>query len=149
VKKKKHTEKVPKRKINKKSLENLRPPWKPGETGNPNGSYGPKLKSIAQEVGELDAPAKIIRKLEKAGIAVTDKRIAKVLMLAGAYRGLAGDNTAWKEFNDRHDGKAAQPITGARGEPPIDIHTETSIKSDTLKQIEEILYKNQTPDSGT
>lgn len=149
MKKKKITEKSPKRKTSKKSLQNLKPPWKPGETGNPTGGpTGPKLKTIAQEIGEQDAPIKIIRKLQKAGIEVTDKRIAKVMMLAGAYRAMNGDNTAWKEYNDRHDGKAAQPLTGSKGEPPIEINTITKVDDKTLKQIEELLYKNQTPDSS-
>lgn len=75
-----------KRAPNRKSLANLKPAWKKGESGNPNGR--PKKVQEVHELAEEKSPAamrKVVHLMENA----TDERVQltaalKVLEIAGA-----------------------------------------------------------------
>jgi hypothetical protein len=78
--------------------------------GGKNSKRGPSIKTIAREVGEMDVPEVIKEKFAEKGIILTDMNIAKAMAYAASMRALEGSTADWKEFNDRHDGKASQHI---------------------------------------
>lgn len=85
------------------------PPEKRAEGGR-NSKRGPSIKTIAREVGEMDVPETIKQKFAEKGISLTNMNIAKAMAYAATMRALEGSTADWKEFNDRHDGKASQHI---------------------------------------
>lgn len=90
------------RKINPKSLANLRPAWEPGISANPAGlpKGTPRLSTAYQKI--LNSPAKGKFKPETRG----DK-----IALAIVEQAEDGDVKAAKEIADRIEGKAPQTIT--------------------------------------
>jgi len=74
--------------------ENLRPPWRPGETGNPKGRPPSKPMKAA-----LDAAAD------------ADPTLLSDLISVGIREAKNGDFRYWKEIWDRFDGKpvSAEP----------------------------------------
>lgn len=86
------------------NTEGLRPPWKPGQSGNPAGR--PKSKPFK------DALTEAIRDL---GL----KDAARALVV----KANTGDVGALKELADRMDGKVPQGIVGDDDEAPITLRT--------------------------
>ena len=77
-------------------LANLRPPWQPGESGNPSGR--PKKKPITEMYERILDDPEAIAEIEKAlKSALRKGQMAMVLQL--------------KEMTDRVEGKVTQPIT--------------------------------------
>ena len=72
--------------------DNLRPPWKPGESGNPNGR--PKERPIAAELRKL---------LER-----DDGAALKALAAIAIKAALKGDYRWGRELLDRIDGKVVE-----------------------------------------
>ena len=95
-------------------IENLRPPWKPGESGNPSGR--PKQAPVTdryRRLLELAAPASIRRKLRlPAGASYGDALAAAVFQ-----RAILGDARAVREITDRVEGKALARHGGPDGGP--------------------------------
>lgn len=95
------------------SLKNLekgqRMAWSKGKSGNPNGhSLIGLVKKLLQDVPEIMIGGK--RNTKKW------RELIVHAWLVGAYQGNA---TYFKELLERIEGKVAQPITGAEGEPLI------------------------------
>ena len=76
------------------STGNLRPPWKPGESGNPKGR--PKGTGLADRLRAI---------LEK-----DDGRVADALVASATKAALKGDFRFWKEIVDRVDGPIKQRV---------------------------------------
>lgn len=94
------------------SLKNLRPPWKPGESGHPEGR--PTKKPITEAYTELaNQPVPGDKK---------KRTFAQLLALAQFQQAIKGKTDAAREVADRIQGRAAQEITGKDGEPiPVTI----------------------------
>ncbi len=99
-------------KITDKRLENLKPAWKEGETGNPNGR--PKgRKNFATLFDEA-----IRRIAESKGIAPEEFEIQ--LVQQAITKGFNGDRSFYSDTMDRIHGKAPQTL---------DMNVEGSIKT--------------------
>lgn len=83
----------------------LMPPWKPGQSGNPNGR--PKVKPFRDAVRRVIA---------EAG---DDKDMLKAVAAALLAKGMDGDVSAIKEIADRLDGKVPQTLQGDDEGGPI------------------------------
>ena len=104
----------------KGKLENLRPPWKPGESGNPSGR--PKRMSISDIYAELlerPLPEEVRRKLKlKPSEGIT---FAEALALSVLEKALDGNLAAVREVREATEGKAnVRPNTIGRG--PVTLH---------------------------
>ena len=107
--------------------EYLKPPWQPGQSGNPNGTPGPKSKTVAKALIEGDFAPEVFERIEKLyGVKLTEKNKLKALMESLLMRGAMGDNAAAKEFLDRLDGKALQTV-----EANVNLNTEEARKKIT------------------
>ena len=73
-------------------------PWKPGQSGNPQGSARPFLQALKRAIAQDD------------GVAL--RKAADQLLLQAS----AGEQWAVKELADRLDGKAKQQIALENGE---------------------------------
>jgi len=90
----------------------LRPPWKPGESGNPSGR--PKRKPIT------DAYIRLLNEPipgDKEGRTFADALAQKILKEA-----LNGKVPAASEITDRVEGKVTLPLSGPDG-GPIEVRT--------------------------
>ncbi len=130
--------------MNPKSLENLKPPWKPGETGNPAGK--PKgtlaLKTIARELLEEETD------FVKANGEVVRMPMGKAGLLAWIECALKSkdplkDND-WRAMNallEHLEGKPTQKNehSGADGEPLKLVISPEYVKSlqESYKQLKE------------
>jgi hypothetical protein len=99
-------------------IENLRSPWKPGESGNPSGR--PKrvyISDIYAELLETPLPEEIRRKLKHSeGIT-----FAEALALGVLEKALGGSLPAVREVREATEGKAnMRPNTHQR--EPIEVH---------------------------
>jgi len=98
--------------------ENLKPPWKPGESGNPSGR--PKRISISDlyaEILEMPLPEELRHKL-KHGECTT---FARALALGVIEKALEGSLAAVREVREATEGKSnVRPNTHQR--EPIEIH---------------------------
>lgn len=85
---------------------NLRP-FKPGQSGNPNGR--PKGLTLEERF------RKVLEAATKDG-AADGRQIADVLVEVIIKQALKGNSTAWKEALDRAYGKVPDRLAGAHGE---------------------------------
>ena len=86
--------------------ENLKPPWKPGESGNLKGkSKGPHLKTkLLKWMAHVD---------EKTGMPLED-----LYMKGGVIHAIKGNGPIWREIFNRIDGKVEENIN-IRGVNPV------------------------------
>ena len=77
-------------------LDNLKPPWKPGQSGNPTGKNAgrPRTRPMTDALKAL---------LDK-----DDQKLLKGLVAVAAQKALGGDFRYWKEIMDRSDGKVME-----------------------------------------
>jgi hypothetical protein len=99
-------------------VENLRAPWKSGESGNPSGR--PKRRPISdryEAFAELELPAEWKKRLRlPAGILRHIKTLGDLQVLAQFQGALKGKTEAAREIADRIEGKATQRIEAANRE---------------------------------
>ncbi len=108
------------------SLKNLekgqRMAWKEGKSGNPNGhSLTGLIKKLLSDVPDIQIGGKRNTKKWRDLIAQA--------WLVGAYQ---GNPTYFKELLERIEGKVAQPVTGAEGEPLIPASTTYVFADNTV-----------------
>lgn len=93
--------------------ENLKPPWKPGQTGNPKG--GPKRKPITDallealeknKVGKLDLP--------------NGRTLIELIIEAWVRNIVAGNQRAISDLMDRLEGKVSDDPPAEAGSPLVD-----------------------------
>jgi hypothetical protein len=96
-----------KKKVNEKSLENLRPSWQKGESGNANGRPKGALgrSTIARRWLEVETK-------ERNNITGEDENLTQedLITLAQIKKAKAGDTNAYKELLNSAYGQATQPI---------------------------------------
>ena len=96
-----------KKKVNEKSLENLRPAWGKGESGNakgrPKGALG--RSTIARRWLEVETN-------ERNNLTGEDETLTQedLITLAQIKKAKAGDTNAYKELLNSAYGQATQPI---------------------------------------
>ena len=103
----------------KGKIENLQPPWKRGQSGNPSGR--PRTLPITNRyatVAELPAPDNLLSALplsepEKKEI----KTYGDALVLSQFRAGIKGKTDAAKEIGDRLEGKARQAVNHGQHQP--------------------------------
>ena len=77
--------------------DNLKPPWKPGQSGNPGGRpKGAKtgLRCRLMQMLDQAAPEEIVRVLEAAGVKLDDKDKAAVIAEVVGRSAMKGDMDA-------------------------------------------------------
>ena len=97
---------------NNNNLKRGNPAWKKGKSGNPNGR--PRKEACITTV--LQSRMGVVPQIDIGG-KVNTKTWAELIadsLLVNAYKGNAA---AMHELMDRIEGKVAQPVTGADGEP--------------------------------
>jgi hypothetical protein len=87
-------------------LKNLMPPWKPGESGNPNGNY----KGTRHFPTMFEEAIKIIVKEQR--IPVQDPEIE--LVIKGIIQAFRGNYSFWKDIMDRTYGSTGSSLIDAR-----------------------------------
>jgi len=131
-------------------LAGLRPPWKPGQSGNPGGRSKKKLITEAMErlAGEL-VPREVIQRLRLPGLAADAKVTWADLIVRGmAISAAKGRAEACSVFADRLEGKVPQAVTGADGAPLIPAtlsQAATAISGMSDSELEDFL---KTTESG-
>lgn len=110
---------------------NLRPPWKPGQSGNPSGINRKPISDRYQAVLELPLPDDVRRalKLDK-GATYGDALAFRIILSA-----IKGRPDAAREVADRVEGKPRQrvEVTGADGKP---IQTRTGAPARPMKGVD-------------
>ncbi len=93
----------------------LRPPWKPGQSGNPKGRppQSECLTSLLREEMEKPVPGGLLRKLYLREGATWRDAVVRSLLLQTAK----GNTTAIRELLERLDGNVMTPISGTGGGP--------------------------------
>ena len=109
-----------------RSLQNLRPPFKPGERGNPHNKNlkgRPKIADRLERWGKLRVGAAILRKFKKAfpdidteNMDADDVWTQRVLLAA-----ILGESWAATFIAERREGKVKQEI-GMSGRMGLDLH---------------------------
>lgn len=89
----------------RRNTDGLKPPWQPGQSGNPKGrprgtGLTDRLRAILDE--------------EHAG-----KNVAEALMRAGVKAALEGDYRFWAEILNRIEGKVPDKLVGDAEEAPL------------------------------
>ena len=120
------TEKSPKK---DKRLQNLRPPWKKGESGNPAGPPKGHVKIATQLRRLLNMDSG--EKHQLTGESLTELQVA---LIAAIKKSKKGDIYALNSIMDRVDGKPSQPIELPEKQP-----TEEELNA----QISNLLGKTQ------
>jgi hypothetical protein len=122
--------------------------------GGKNGKRGPSLRKRFEELMASDVPKAIIDELKEYKVIVGDKVITRNLKplaknagdavaMVAVLEAMKREPWAVKLLAEQIDGtKQKLEHTGAEGGP---IETESSIAPQTLKQVEDLLYKNQAP----
>ena len=107
------TEKTPGKKRN--GIENLRPPWKPGETGNPMGR--PQGKSMVTILRELLDKNMLMPTDPITGEATDSGRLSirEILMMQLVSLGIKGDRHAIESILDRLEGRGSQGVEVSGG----------------------------------
>jgi hypothetical protein len=103
----KNTDKKHRRKRSPRSLANLKPPWKPGQSGNPNGRPGDALT--------LDLH-KILGDEWRAGLTIGEHIVWQVVK-----RALRGNLAAISFVWDRLEGKPRQALDVTTTPAPVDL----------------------------
>ena len=93
---------------NEKSLANLRPPWKPGESGNPKGR--PKRRTLEEEVNAL-----LEKPLDESGTTRLDQMAERIVehIVGGKDTSLTREmlKRIWPEVR-RHEVSADVELSG-------------------------------------
>ena len=106
--------------------------WKKGESGNPHGRK-PKELSITQALRDYMHE---IPQITVGGQKNTDKTWAQLVALGMLLKTVKGDASMAREIIDRLEGKVAQPIAGANGEPiALNIVVNSQAAKGTLDSI--------------
>lgn len=93
----------------------LKPPWKKGESGNPNGRPT-HVKILSDEITrQMLLPADFKNASGKP--IFKDKRTYEVYVGALIKLAMKGNATAIKEINERLEGKVEQALVGRNGGP--------------------------------
>lgn len=147
---KKPTEKIPTKPGGGRqaSLKNLRPPWKPGEAGNPlgKGQLGrPKIADRLEKWGKLRVAKKIISDLRKslpdAEIKDADDAWTNRVVVAA----MAGQPWAADFIAERREGKVKQGVEMS-GKMGLNIH---DISDDELdRRIKDAARREAAVDAG-
>jgi len=80
----------------------LKPPWQPGQSGNPTGKPKGTTDSVRARLRRFlrkNAPAQAVAKLRAAGVEIDDGTVAEVLADVLALKAMGGDVQAIKEVN--------------------------------------------------
>ena len=112
--------------------ENLKPAWKKGETGNPNGRPKGSLRDIKEVLKDLLSQEK------------NNSQLIDGLMTVVVNKALKGDLKAVEMLLSYTYGKPTQKteITGAEGAPIEVVSNDlTKLNLDELKQLKEIAIK--------
>lgn len=96
-----------KKKINEKSLENLRPSWEKGVSGNPNGRPKGALGRSTIARRWLEVETKETNNLTGENETLSQEDL---ITLAQIKKAKAGDTNAYKELLNSAYGQATQPI---------------------------------------
>ena len=101
---------------------NLRPPWKPGESGNPGGR--PKRKPLTDAYAAILAqpvPAEVARKLNVD----SSTTYAEIIAMALVREAVKGNVQAASQLADRVEGRAMERMQlDVRGDPLGDLLAE-------------------------
>ena len=120
-----------KRGYSEKSRANLKP-FKKGEVHNPKGRPV-KEQSITEALREL-APQ--VLEITIGGKKNTTKTAVQLMALGMYLKAIKGDASMAREIIDRLEGKVAQPVTGAGGEPiALNIVVNSQAAKGTLDSI--------------
>ena len=93
-------------------IENLQPPWKPGESGNPSGR--PSKRRLSECYADLiDKP--LPEDLRKGMRLEAGATYGEAMALGLARAAIKGKTEAAREFGDRTEGKARQPVEVSGG----------------------------------
>lgn len=92
---------------------NLAPPWKPGQSGNPNGRPR-QVKLISDQMKKLMASQCDLKRPDGKR-AFPNMTWAQAWTLTMFRLGMKGNSAAIREVSDRTEGKVALPLTGADG----------------------------------
>jgi len=85
------------------NTQNLRPPWKPGQSGNPKGApKGIRLTDLLRSTVEAN-----------------DFEIGKALIRVAEKQALKGDHKFWTSIIERLDGKVPDRVAGHDGGPLV------------------------------
>jgi hypothetical protein len=107
--------------------DNLKP-FRPGQSGNPNGR--PPGKSLKIRIRELLAampPEEIMKAANRIGL-TTSPDARDIMLLAQIQKAWKGDTAAARFLAEYTDGKPEQPIVG--GSEPIKIYVDSRFKRD-------------------
>ena len=127
-----------KNKVNEKSLENLRPSWSKGESGNPTGRPKGALgrSTIARRWLELETK-------ERNNLTGEDESLTQedLITLAQIKKAKTGDTNAYKELLNSAYGQAIQPIE--IDTPSVDLSGLTTVELKAL--LKEELLNDEEP----
>ena len=91
-------------------LKNLRPPWKPGESGNPNGRPRKRPLSEAYDdwLRQPVSPDQVLKLREQGVLLPEETTNADMVALAQGREAMTGNTIAAKEMREAVEGKATQ-----------------------------------------
>src|SRR6516225_259684 len=104
-----------------RSLANLRPPWKPGESGNPSGHRKPITKAYEAIITDRLPPGLRKFKLGQRELELPEgATFADLIALGQCAAAIKGNTAAAEEIANRLEGKVAVEVnvvaTGSLGE---------------------------------
>ena len=129
--------KIPAGDMHRENTGNLRPPWKPGQSGNPKGRP-PNIRYLTEILrDEVDKPCPPIMRKRLSGIIPKNEKltIGQATVVATINNMINGNAAAIKQIWDRLDGKVPQPITGPDGGP---IHHEIDARAILLERLKKL-----------
>lgn len=100
----------------------IKPQWKPGQSGNPNGRP-PKVKyipDILQKLGKEGIPDELKAKFERLPSILNSPDCLTALLRLVYIHALRGESWAVQFISERTEGKAVQPID-MNVEPPLTV----------------------------
>ena len=105
---------TPKRTPNPKSVKNLRPPWKKGESGNPSGRPKRPLTDA------YNAQLARVKDGDRQG-----RTYAQLIAEAQIKQAIKGNTMAAKEVADRTEGRVRQAVEVTL-ETPVEFHVQVN-----------------------
>jgi Family of unknown function (DUF5681) len=123
-------------------IENLRPPWKPGESGNPGGR--PRKRPISQRYEEIVEVPLSERERKRLGL-WQGATWGDAIALSQARAAVNGRTDAAREIREAIEGKATQRVEMAgKEETPANV----SIVPDSRTRVIDCLYRRLRADLG-